>query len=35
MIHGRPHYLMAAEIGAYAALDGVALRVLPPLRRPE
>jgi putative N-acetyltransferase (TIGR04045 family) len=35
MIHGRPHYLMEADIGAYAALDGVALRVLPPPRRSE
>lgn len=33
MIHGRLHYLMEADITAYPALDGVALRVLPPLRR--
>jgi len=33
IIHGRPHYLMQADMEAYAALDGVALRVLPPLRR--
>jgi putative N-acetyltransferase (TIGR04045 family) len=32
-IHGRPHYLMQADIAVYEALDGVALRVLPPVRR--
>jgi putative N-acetyltransferase (TIGR04045 family) len=33
LIHGRPHYLMAADLAAYAALRDVALRVLPPARR--
>jgi putative N-acetyltransferase (TIGR04045 family) len=33
MIHGRLHYLMEAEIAAYAAMDGTALRVLPAMPR--
>jgi putative N-acetyltransferase (TIGR04045 family) len=33
MIHGRPHYLMQADLAAYEPLGGVALRVLPPPRR--
>lgn len=33
MIHGLPHYLMQAEILAYEAIDGTALRVLPAIRR--
>jgi putative N-acetyltransferase (TIGR04045 family) len=28
-IHGRPHYLMRADIAEYEAIDGAALRVLP------
>jgi putative N-acetyltransferase (TIGR04045 family) len=32
-IHGRPHYLMQADLAAYAPLGDVALRVLPPPRR--
>jgi putative N-acetyltransferase (TIGR04045 family) len=28
-IHGRPHFLMEAEVAAYLAIDGTALRVLP------
>jgi len=31
-IHGRPHYLMQADLAAYAPLGGVALRVWPPNR---
>jgi putative N-acetyltransferase (TIGR04045 family) len=31
-IFGRPHYLMAADIAVYDAMEGVALRVIPPLR---
>jgi putative N-acetyltransferase (TIGR04045 family) len=31
-IFGRPHYLMAADIAAYDAMEGVALQVVPPLR---
>jgi len=33
-LHGRLHYLMQADLAAYTALEGVVLRVLPPLRRP-
>jgi putative N-acetyltransferase (TIGR04045 family) len=29
MIHGRPHVLMGADLAAYQAIDGAALRVLP------
>jgi len=32
-IHGRPHFLMQADLAAYESLDGVALRVLPPQHR--
>jgi putative N-acetyltransferase (TIGR04045 family) len=32
-LHGHPHYLMQADLSAYAALDGAVLRVLPSLRR--
>jgi putative N-acetyltransferase (TIGR04045 family) len=28
-IHGRPHYLMAADLDAYDEIDGAALRILP------
>jgi len=31
-IHGRLHYLMEADIAAYTAIDGTALRLLPPIR---
>jgi putative N-acetyltransferase (TIGR04045 family) len=30
-IHGRPHVLMRADLGAYEPIDGVPLRVLPAL----
>jgi putative N-acetyltransferase (TIGR04045 family) len=30
-IHGRPHFLMQADIAAYDAIDGTALSVLPAL----
>ena len=33
LIHGRPHFLMAADLAAYDALSDVALRVLPPAGR--
>jgi len=32
-IHGRPHFLMRADIAAYDAIDGAALSVLPALAR--
>jgi len=31
-LHGVPHYLMQADIAAYDAIDGTAIRVLPAIR---
>jgi putative N-acetyltransferase (TIGR04045 family) len=32
ILHGVPHYLMQADIGAYAPIDGTAISVLPAIR---